>query len=66
MRFCQSFMQVLYRHIGKDRDCPAGDIGVGGKEIGYLFGGYRKLTNSYENRAISGKSIPYGGSLLRP
>ena len=66
MRFCQSFMQVLYRHIGGNIDCPAGDIGVGGREIGYLFGEYRKLTMSYDNGAISGKGLLYGGSLLRP
>ena len=66
MRFCQSFMQELYRHIGADIDCPAGDIGVGGREIGYLFGEYRKITGSYSNGALSGKAINYGGSLLRP
>lgn len=66
MRFCQSFMQELYRHIGQDTDCPAGDIGVGGREIGYLFGEYRKITGRYENGALSGKGMPYGGSLLRP
>ena len=66
MRFCQSFMQELYRHIGPDTDCPAGDIGVGGREIGYLFGEWRKLAGTYANGALSGKAMPYGGSLLRP
>ena len=64
MRFCQSFMNELYRHIGSDTDIPAGDIGVSKKEIGYLFGQYKKLQNKYEG-TITGKDINYGGSLLR-
>lgn len=66
MRFCQSFMGELFRHIGADTDVPAGDIGVGGREIGYLFGAWRKLTGRYENGALTGKAMPFGGSLLRP
>ena len=66
MRFCQSFMKELYRHIGANVDCPAGDIGVGGREIGYMFGEYRKITGGFSNGALSGKSLNYGGSLLRP
>jgi glutamate dehydrogenase (NADP+) len=66
MRFCQSFMTELYRHIGPDIDIPAGDIGVGGKEIGYLYGQYRRIKGSFENGTITGKGIPYGGSLVRP
>ena len=66
MRFCQSFMGELFRHIGADLDVPAGDIGVGGREIGYLFGAFRKLTGRYENGALTGKGMPFGGSLLRP
>ena len=64
MRFCQSFMNELYRHIGATTDVPAGDIGVGGREIGYLFGQYRKLTNCFEG-VLTGKAIPWGGSLVR-
>ncbi len=64
MRFCQSFMTELYRHIGQNIDVPAGDIGVGGREIGYLFGQYKRLTASYEG-VLTGKGIPYGGSLGR-
>jgi glutamate dehydrogenase (NADP+) len=65
MRFCQSFMQELYRHIGPDTDVPAGDIGVGGREIGYLFGFYKKIVN--ENVSVlTGKGMEYGGSLIRP
>ena len=64
MAFCQSFMTELYRHIGKDTDVPAGDIGVGGREIGYLFGQYKRLTNSYEG-VLTGKGLNYGGSLAR-
>ncbi|MDD6155346.1 MAG: NADP-specific glutamate dehydrogenase [Eubacteriales bacterium] len=60
MRFCQSFMSELYRHIGPNTDVPAGDIGVGGREIGYLFGQYKKLTNRYEG-ALSGKGLTFGG-----
>ncbi|RCL03639.1 MAG: glutamate dehydrogenase (NADP+) [Candidatus Tokpelaia sp. JSC161] len=65
MRFCQSFMSELYRHIGENTDVPAGDIGVGGREIGYLFGQYKRLTNRYESGVITGKGIPYGGSRSR-
>ena len=65
MRFCQNFMTELYRHIGPDKDVPAGDIGVGGREIGYLFGMYKKLTNSYSG-VLTGKGMSYGGSLIRP
>ncbi|MBP5233326.1 MAG: NADP-specific glutamate dehydrogenase [Planctomycetes bacterium] len=64
MRFCQSFMSELFRHIGADTDVPAGDIGVGGREIGYMFGQYKKLKNLYEG-VLTGKGIPYGGSLAR-
>ncbi len=64
MRFCQSFMSELFRHIGPDTDVPAGDIGVGGREIGYLYGQYKKLTNSFTG-VLTGKGIPYGGSLAR-
>nr|WP_230976934.1 NADP-specific glutamate dehydrogenase [Proteiniclasticum sediminis] len=66
MRFCQSFMTELYRHIGADVDVPAGDIGVGGREIGYLFGQFRRIKGNYENGVLTGKGIPYGGSLIRP
>ena len=65
MRFCQSFMNELYRHIGADVDVPAGDIGVGAREIGYLFGQYKKIRNAYEGGVLTGKSISYGGSLAR-
>lgn len=65
MRFCQSFMMELFRHIGSDTDIPAGDIGVGGREIGYLFGMYRKLRNEFTG-VLTGKSISWGGSLVRP
>ena len=65
MRFCQSFMSELYRHIGQDLDVPAGDIGVGAREIGYLFGQYRKLKNTYEAGVLTGKGLQYGGSLAR-
>lgn len=65
MRFCQSFMTELYRHIGQDVDVPAGDIGVGGREIGYLFGQYKRIRNSYEGGVLTGKAICYGGSLAR-
>jgi glutamate dehydrogenase (NADP+) len=65
MRFCQSFMQELYRHIGPDTDVPAGDIGVGGREIGYLYGYYKKIVNEYVS-VLTGKGIEYGGSLIRP
>lgn len=65
MRFCQAFMSELYRHIGPDTDVPAGDIGVGGREIGYLFGQYRKLTNTFVG-VLTGRGMEYGGSLIRP
>ena len=64
-RFCQSFMMELWRHIGPDLDVPAGDIGVGGREIGYLFGMYRKLANEFTG-VLTGKGLSYGGSLIRP
>lgn len=64
MRFCQSFMNELYRHIGQDTDVPAGDIGVGGREIGYLFGQYRKLKNEHSG-TFTGRGLSYGGSLAR-
>ena len=64
MRFCQSFMTELYRHIGADTDVPAGDIGVGGREIGYLYGQYKRITNRYES-VLTGKGLTYGGSLVR-
>jgi glutamate dehydrogenase (NADP+) len=65
MRFCQSFMNELYRHIGANIDVPAGDIGVGGREIGYLFGQFKKLTHSFEG-VLTGKGLNWGGSLIRP
>ena len=65
MRFCQSFMTELYRHIGEYRDVPAGDIGVGGREIGYLFGQYKRITGRYESGVLTGKGIGWGGSLVR-
>jgi len=65
MRFCQSFMNELYRHIGANVDVPAGDIGVGGREIGYLFGQYKKLTHAFEG-VLTGKGLNWGGSLIRP
>ncbi|WP_097026464.1 NADP-specific glutamate dehydrogenase [Clostridium peptidivorans] len=65
MRFCQSFMSELYRHIGQFTDVPAGDIGVGGREIGYLFGQYKKIRNSYDAGVLTGKGLNYGGSLTR-
>jgi glutamate dehydrogenase (NADP+) len=65
MRFCQSFMQELYRHIGPDVDVPAGDIGVGGREIGYLFGFYKKIVNQ-NHCVLTGKGLEFGGSLIRP
>ena len=66
MRFCQSFMTELYRHIGPDTDVPAGDIGVGGREIGYLYGQYRRIKGTFENGVLTGKGLSYGGSLIRP
>ena len=65
MRFCQSFMMELWRHIGSNCDVPAGDIGVGGREIGFLFGMYKKLQNEFEG-VLTGKGMSYGGSLIRP
>lgn len=65
MRFCQSFMTELHRHIGEYRDVPAGDIGVGGREIGYLFGQYRRLANQHESGVLTGKGLTWGGSLVR-
>lgn len=65
MRFCQSFMSELFRHIGPDTDVPAGDIGVGGREIGFLFGQYKRLTNTFTG-VLTGRAIEWGGSLIRP
>src|SRR5512135_427870 len=65
MRFCQSFMTELFRHIGADTDVPAGDIGVGGREIGFLFGQYKRLKNEFTG-VLTGKGIEWGGSLIRP
>jgi glutamate dehydrogenase (NADP+) len=65
MRFCQSFMIELYRHLGEFTDVPAGDIGVGAREIGYLFGQYKRLTNRYESGVLTGKSPHWGGALVR-
>ena len=65
MKFCQSFMTELQKHIGQDTDIPAGDIGVGAREIGYLFGQYRRIKNNYEAGVITGKGLDYGGSLVR-
>ncbi len=66
MRFCQAFMTELYRHIGPDVDVPAGDMGVGGREIGYLFGQYKRIKGAFENGVLTGKDLSYGGSLIRP
>ncbi len=65
MRFCQSFMTELHRHLGEYTDVPAGDIGVGGREIGYLFGQYKRMTNSYESGVLTGKGLTWGGSQVR-
>lgn len=65
MRFCQAFMTELYRHIGPDVDVPAGDIGVGAREVGYLYGQYRRIKGAFENGVLTGKGIPFGGSLAR-
>ncbi|WP_402373605.1 NADP-specific glutamate dehydrogenase [Isoptericola rhizosphaerae] len=65
MRFCQSFMTELYRHIGEYTDVPAGDIGVGAREIGFLFGQYKRITNRYESGVLTGKGLTWGGSLVR-
>ena len=66
MRFCQSFMTELYRHIGPNVDVPAGDMGVGAREIGYLFGQYKRIRDAYENGVLTGKGLSFGGSLIRP
>ena len=66
MRFCQSFMTALYRYVGPDVDVPAGDIGTGSREIGYLYGQYRRLKGTFENGVLTGKGQSYGGSLIRP
>ena len=66
MRFCQAYMTELYRYIGPDVDVPAGDIGVGGREIGYLYGQYKRIRGAYEPGVITGKGLSYGGSLVRP
>ena len=65
MAFCQSFMTELYRHIGKDTDVPAGDIGVGGREVGYMFGQYKRLTGLYEG-VLTGKGLTFGGLWQEP
>ncbi len=65
MRFCQSFILELYRHIGEHTDVPAGDIGVGGREIGYMFGQYKRITNRWEAGVLTGKGLDWGGSLVR-
>lgn len=65
MRFCQAFMTELYRHIGQDTDVPAGDIGVGGREVGYLFGQYKRIRGGYEPGVLTGKGLTFGGSLTR-
>ena len=65
MRFCQAFMTELYRHVGADEDVPAGDIGVGGREVGYMFGMYKKLTHQFTGM-LTGKGLEFGGSLIRP
>ncbi|MBQ9910855.1 MAG: NADP-specific glutamate dehydrogenase [Lachnospiraceae bacterium] len=66
MRFCQAFMQALYRYIGPDVDVPAGDMGVGAREIGFMYGEYRRLKGAFENGVLTGKGLNYGGSLIRP
>jgi len=66
MRFCQSYISALYRYIGPDIDVPAGDIGVGGREVGYMYGQYRRLKGTFENGVFTGKGLSYGGSLIRP
>ena len=66
MRFCQAFMTELYRHIGPDVDVPAGDIGVGAREVGYLFGQYKRIKATWQNGVITGKGLSYGGSYFRP
>lgn len=66
MAFCQAFMTELYRHIGPNVDVPAGDIGVGGREIGFMFGQYKRIKDAYENGVLTGKGLSFGGSLIRP
>ncbi|MBR2577980.1 MAG: NADP-specific glutamate dehydrogenase [Erysipelotrichaceae bacterium] len=66
LRFCQSYITALYRYIGQDIDVPAGDLGTGAREIGYMFGQYRRLKGSFENGTFTGKGLSYGGSLIRP
>ena len=66
MRFCQSFMTELQRHIGPNVDVPAGDMGVGGREIGFMFGQYKRIRDAYENGVLTGKGLSFGGSLIRP
>ena len=66
MRFCQSFMSELYRHIGPHVDCPAGDVGVGGREIGYLYGQYKRIINRFDSATLTGKGRTFGGSIMRP
>lgn len=66
MRFCQSLMTELYRHLGEHTDVPAGDVGVGTREIGYLFGQYKRITNRYESGVLTGKGVEWGGALVRP
>src|SRR5690606_12971226 len=65
MRFCQSFVTELYRHLNEYTDVPAGDIGVGQREIGFMFGQYKRLTNRYESGVLTGKGLDYGGSRAR-
>ena len=66
MRFCQAYMTELYRHIGPDVDVPAGDMGVGAREVGYLYGQYRRIVGAFKNGVITGKGMPFGGSKIRP
>ena len=66
MRFCQAFMSELYKYVGPDVDVPAGDIGVGGRAVGYLYGQYRRLTSTFNNGVLTGKGLSFGGSLIRP
>lgn len=66
MNFCQAFMTELYRHIGPNLDVPAGDIGVGAREVGFMFGQYKRIKNCYENGVLTGKGLSFGGSLIRP
>ena len=66
MRFCQAYMSELYKYVGPDVDVPAGDIGVGGREVGFLYGQYRRLTSTFNNGVLTGKGLSFGGSLIRP